>query len=404
MVRPVKHELDFTEEQLMVRTTVRDFAEAEIGRVAARIDEEESFPLDLFRKMGDLGLLAIPFAEEWGGAGGDWVSYILAIEETAKVCASTALGLAAAVSLGIGPIYNFGSDAQRRRYLPDLMIGKKLAAFGLTEPGAGSDAGGSMRTYARRDGTDFVLNGSKCFITNGNYADVFVVTARTDAGLGNRGISSFIVERGLAGFATHPMKDKLGMRGSDTAELTFEDVRVPAANLVGEPGEGFRAFLTTLDGGRIVIGALGLGIAAAALERATAYAKERKQFGKPIAELQAIQHKLADMATRVHGARLMVYHAARRKDAGLPFKKEASMAKLFASEAAYFCAKDAIQVHGGVGYCREYVVERLFRDAKLCEIGEGTSEIQKLVIARELLDMHGHGERPEPGTGTGTGR
>ncbi len=377
--------LEFAEEQLMVRDTVRDFAQSEVAPIAVEIDETERFPVELFRKMGELGILGIPFPEAWGGAGGDWVSYVLAVEETARVCASTALGLAAAVSLGIGPIVNFGNDEQRRRYLPDLMTGRKLAAFGLTEPGAGSDAGGSMSTYARRDGGEWVINGAKAFITNGTFADVFVVTARTDPERGNHGISCFIVERGMKGFGQHAMKDKLGMRGSDTAELTFEDVRVPASSLVGAEGEGFVGFLKTLDGGRIVIGGLGLGIAGASLERAAAYAKERRAFGKPIASLQAIQHKLADMATRVHASRLLVYHAARLKDAGRPFKAEASMAKLYASEAAYFCAKEAIQVLGGVGYCREYLVERYFRDAKLCEIGEGTSEIQRNLIARHVL-------------------
>ncbi len=381
--------LEFTEEQLMIRDLVRDFCANEVAPIAIAIDREERFPRELFAKMGELGILGIPFAEEWGGGGGDWVSYCLAIEETAKVCASTALGLAAAVSLGIGPIVNFGNEEQKRRHLPDLMTGKKLAAFGLTEPDAGSDAGGSMKTAARRDGVGFVLNGAKCWITNGNFADVLVVTARTNPELGNRGISNFIVERGMKGFSTSAMKDKLGMRGSDTAELVFDDVRVPAENLVGEEGLGFVNFLRTLDGGRIVIGTLALGIAAAALERAVRYSKERKQFGKPISDFQAIQHKLADMATRVHAARLMCYHAARLKDAGRPFKREASMAKLFASEASYFVTKEAIQIHGGVGYCREYEVERMFRDAKLCEIGEGTSEVQKLVISRELLGTKG---------------
>ncbi|HVY61466.1 MAG TPA: acyl-CoA dehydrogenase family protein [Planctomycetota bacterium] len=377
--------LSFSEEQLMIRDLVRDFAANEIAPIAIAIDREERFPRELFGKMGELGILGIPFPEAWGGGGGDWVSYCLAIEETAKVCGSTALGLAAAVSLGIGPIVNFGNDEQRRKYLPDLMNGRKLAAFGLTEPGAGSDAGGSMVTTAKRDGAEWVINGAKAFITNGNAAEVFVVTARTDASKGNRGISCFIVERGMKGFSTQSMKDKLGMRGSDTAELIFEDVRVPAENLVGEEGLGFSKFLATLDGGRIVIGTLALGLAEGALARAVRYSKERKQFGKPIAELQAIQHKLADMATRTHAARLACFHAARLKDAGRPFKQEAAMAKLFASEASYYVTKEAIQIHGGTGYCREYEVERMFRDAKLCEIGEGTSEIQKLVISRCVL-------------------
>ncbi len=385
--------IEFTEEQLMVRDMVRDFARNEVAPIAIEIDRTERFPVEIFRKMGELGILGIPFSEEWGGSGGDWVSYCLAIEEMAKVCASTALGLAAAVSLGIGPIYNFGSEEQKRRWLPDLMSGRKLAAFGLTEPGAGSDAGGSMRTYARRDGSHWVINGSKAFITNGNYADVVVVTARTDPDRGNHGISNFIVERGTPGFSSHKMTGKLGVRGSDTAELTFEDVRVPAENMVGEEGEGFVNFLKTLDGGRIVIGTLALGLAEGAFERARSYARERKQFGRPIAEFQAIQFKLADMATKIHAARLLCYHAARLKDQGRPFKTEASMAKLFASEAAYEVTKEAIQVLGGAGYCREYEVERMFRDAKLCEIGEGTSEIQRLVIARQILGEGAGGRR-----------
>jgi butyryl-CoA dehydrogenase len=378
--------LEFSEEQLMIRDLVRDFAANEIAPIAIAIDREERFPRELFTKMGELGILGIPFPEALGGGGGDWVSYCLAIEESAKVCASTALGLDAAIALGIAPIVEFASDAQKSKYLPELMTGKKLAAFGLTEPGAGSDAGGSMTTNARRDGGEWVINGAKAFITNGNAADVFVVTARTgEKSAKGYGISCFLVERGAKGFASHPMKDKLGMRGSDTAELTFEDVRVPAENLVGVEGQGFSKFLSTLDGGRVVIAAIALGIAEGALARAIAYSKERKQFGKPISELQAIQHKLADMATRTHASRLLVYHAAKLKDAGRPFKREASMAKLLSSEAAYFVTKEAIQIHGGTGYCREYEVERMFRDAKLCEIGEGTSEIQKMVIARELL-------------------
>jgi alkylation response protein AidB-like acyl-CoA dehydrogenase len=381
--------LEFSEEQIMIRDLVRDFAANEVAPIAIEIDREERFPREVFTKMGELGILGIPFPEEWGGGGGDWVSYCLAIEETAKVCASTALGLNAAVSLGVAPIVNFASEAQKKKYLPDLMTGKTLAAFGLTEPNAGSDAGGSMRTNARRDGSEWVLNGAKAFITNGNYADVFVVTARTDPARGNHGISCFLIERGTKGFGTHPMKDKLGMRGSDTAELTFEDVRLPAENLVGVEGEGFAGFLRTLDGGRIVISAIAIGIAEGALARALSYSKERKAFGKSISDFQAIQHKLSDMATRTHASRLMTYHAARLKDAGRPFKKEAAMAKLYSSETSYYVTKEAIQILGGVGYCREYEVERMFRDAKLCEIGEGTSEIQKLVISRELLGRKG---------------
>lgn len=377
--------LELSEEETMIRDMVREFAKGEIAPIAIEIDKEERFPRELFRQMGELGILGIPFPEEIGGAGGGWLSYCIAVEEVAKVCASTALGLAAATSLGIGPIVNFGSPEQQARYLPSLFRGETLAAFGLTEANAGSDAGGSMSTWAKRQGDGWVLSGGKYWITNASHADVFCVTARTDPDAGSRGISCFLLERGMKGFSTHPIHQKLGMRGSDTAELAIDEVRVPAENLIGPEGTGFVSFLKTLDGGRVVIGALSLGIAEGALARALAYAKERKQFRRPLSSFQAIQFKLADMATKIHAARLLVYHAARLKDAGRPFKQPAAMAKLFASEACYEVTKEAVQIHGGCGYCREYEVERMFRDAKLTEIGEGTSEIQRLVISRGLL-------------------
>ncbi|MFC1705688.1 acyl-CoA dehydrogenase family protein [Planctomycetota bacterium] len=377
--------LAFSEEECMIRDMVADFAKNEIAPIAIEIDREERFPRELFARMGELGILGTPFPEEIGGAGSNWVSLCLAIEEVAKVCGSTGLGLAAAVSLGIEPLAHFGSEEQKERYLPDLMAGKTLAAFGLTEANAGSDAGGSMETRAVLEGDTWVINGNKCWITNGTSAEVIVITARTDPQQGNRGISNFLLTNKTPGFEARKMTQKLGMRGSDTAEMTFEDVRVPRENMVGEEGKGFTNFLKILDGGRIIIGTLALGIAGGAFAKALAYAKERKQFGRPISSFQAIQFKLSDMACKIHGAKLMCYHAARLKDAGRPYSQEAAMAKLFASEMSYEVTKEAIQILGGVGYCREYEVERMFRDTKLCEIGEGTSEIQRMVIARSLL-------------------
>ncbi|MFC2036820.1 acyl-CoA dehydrogenase [Chloroflexota bacterium] len=375
---------ELSEEQRLVRDMVRDFAQKEIAPRAAEVDRTEEFPADNIREMAELGLLGLPYPEEVGGGGGDYLSYAIAVEEIARACGSTALIYAAHVSLGCGPIYYFGNEEQRQRWLPRLCSGQGLGAFGLTEPGAGSDAG-ATQTTAKRDGDSYVLNGSKMWITSGAIADVVIATAKTDPSAGTRGISCFLVEKGSPGFVPGKNEPKLGLKGSVTSALSFEDCRVPAANLLGSEGEGFRQMLITLDGGRISIGAMALGLAQAALDEATRYAKERVQFGQPIAKFQAIQWMLADVATEVDAARLMIYRAAAKKDAGLPFTKEAAMAKLYASEVSERAAFKAIQIHGGYGYSREYPVERIYRDQRLCSIGEGTSEIQRLVIARQVL-------------------
>jgi butyryl-CoA dehydrogenase len=373
-----------TEEQMMIRDMVREFAEKEVKPIAAEIDEESRFPEETIRKMGELGLMGIPVPEAYGGAGGDNLSYIIAVEELSRVCGSTGITLAAHYSLGTSPILEFGTEEQKRRYLPDLATGRRMGSFGLTEPNAGSDAGGTQTT-ARLDGDHWILNGTKCFITNASVGEIFVVTAVTDRSKRKHGISAFIVEKGMPGFGVGKKENKLGLRGSDTCELVFEDARVPRENILGKEGEGFIQFLKTLDGGRISIGALSLGIAQGALDAAVEYAKNRKQFGKFLAQFQAIQFKIAEMATRIHASRLMIYHAARLEDAGEPFGTVSAMAKYYASDTAYYATKEAVQIHGGVGYSREFPVERYFRDAKLCEIGEGTSEIQKLVISRAFL-------------------
>lgn len=378
--------MDFalTKEQTMIRKMVRDFAESVIGPRAVEIDKEATFPADIFKQMGELGLMGIPFPEEVGGSGGDTLSYAIAAEEIARVCGSTGLSYAAAVSLGASPIYYFGTEEQKEKYLTPLAEGKALGSFGLTEPNAGSDAGGT-KTTAVKDGDDFVINGEKCFITNASYAEIIIVTAVT--GKDERGkniISAIIVPTDTEGVTITSDYDKMGVRGSDTAEIVLEDVRVPQANLLGDEKKGFKQFLYTLDGGRISIAALGLGIAQGSLDKALDYAKERQQFKKPISNFQAIQFKLADMAMEVELARNMVYKAAWLKDQGQPFTKESAYAKLFATETATRAANQAIQIHGGYGYMREYEVERYLRDAKLLEIGEGTSEIQRLVIARQL--------------------
>ena len=382
---PATLDLDLSEERQLLRDTVRDFAEAELLPQAVAIDREARFPRETFARMAELGLLGLPIPEEYEGAGVDSGSMALVIEELARACGSTALGVAAHTSLCLWPIFAFGSEEQRRRYVPDLASGRKLGAFGLTEPDAGSDSGGT-RTVAVRRGDGYVLNGSKIFITNANYAETFVVTAVTDGSKGTRGgISSFILERGWKGFGIAKGDEKLGMRGSDWGELSFQDVQVPAENRLGAEGQGFPNFMKTLDGGRIGIGALSVGLAQGAYERSLRFAQERVAFGKPIAEQQAIAFKLADMAVKVETARLLVQRAAALRDAGRPYSREAAMAKLYASEAAMQVTYEAIQVHGGYGFTTEYHVERMYRDAKLCTIGEGTSEIQRLVISRDIL-------------------
>jgi butyryl-CoA dehydrogenase len=372
------------EEHELVRRQVREFAESEIAPKAMEHDRAETFPHDVVRKMGELGLLGMPIPEEYGGAGTDTLSYIIAVEEVGRACGGTGLTMAAHVSLGTYPIFAAGNEAQKKRYLPPLARGEKLGAFGLTEPNAGSDAG-ATQTTARADGDHFVVNGTKIYITNGSVADTLVFTAVTTKGIGTKGISAFIVEKGTPGYRVGAHERKLGVRASDTAELVFEDCRIPKANLLAAEGEGFRLFMQTLEGGRISIGALALGVAQAAFEASIKYAKQREQFGRPIAEFEGMQWILADMATEIEAARNLVYEAAIRKDRGLPFRKQASMAKLYASEVGMRVTTKAVQVHGGLGYMIDAPVERYFRDAKLMEIGEGTSEIQRNIIAREIL-------------------
>jgi len=375
---------ELTEEQRMIQTMVREFANDVIRPRAMEIDVEAKFPKDIFDEMGKLGMLGIPFPEMYGGSGGDTISYSLAVEEVGRACGSTGLSYAAAVSLGATPIYMFGTEAQKETYLTPLASGEALGSFGLTEPNAGSDAGGTQ-TAAVIDGDEYVINGEKSFITNASYAKTLIVTAVT--GKDERGkniISAIIVPTDTEGVTITSNYDKMGVRGSDTAQIVLEDVRVPVENLLGDPEAGFKQFLSTLDGGRISIGALSVGIAQDALDKALAYAREREQFGKPISSFQAIQFQLADMAMEVELARNAVLKAAWLKDNGKPFTKEAAIAKLYASETAVRNAERAVQIHGGYGYMREYEVERLMRDAKLLVIGEGTSEIQRIVIARQL--------------------
>ena len=377
-------EFELNEEQRLVRAMVRDLAQGEFAPRAAEVDKSEEFPAENIRQLAGLDLMGLPYPEEYGGGGGDYVSYAIAVEEIARACGSTALIYAAHISLGCGPIYAFGAQEQKRKWLPRLCSGQGLGAFGLTEPEAGSDAG-ATRTVAVRDGEDFVLNGSKMWITSGAIADVVICTAKTDPEAGTRGITCFLVEKGMPGFVPGKNEPKMGLKGSVTSALSLEDCRVPARNMLGQEGEGFKQMLITLDAGRISIGAMALGLAQAAFDQATRYAQERVQFGQPIAKFQAIQWMIADMATEIDAARLMIYRAAAMKDAGKRFTKEAAMAKLFASEVAERAAFKAVQIHGGYGYSREYPVERIYRDQRLCSIGEGTSEIQRLVIARQVL-------------------
>jgi butyryl-CoA dehydrogenase len=372
----------------MIRDTVRGFARDVVAPRAKEIDKSCEFPQDALRQMAELGLLGVPFPEEYGGAGMDNLAQAIVIEELARECGSTALTVAAHVSLGTFPIYAFGTEEQKRRWVPKLASGQVLGAFGLTEPGAGSDAQG-ITTTAVRDGDHFVVHGAKMYCTNGGYAGTIVFTAVTGRkGTGRPEITAFVVEAGTPGLVVGKQEKKLGMRASDTRMIHFEDCRVPLANVLGgeaQVGVGFSNFMKTLEGGRIGIGALGVGCAAGALARALPYAQERQAFGKPIAEQQGVGFKLADMATWIEAARHLVYHAAMLKDAGQPYAREASMAKLFGSEIGTRAADEAIQVLGGYGFTRDYEVERLYRDAKLCEIGEGTSEIQRLIISRSLL-------------------
>ncbi len=374
----------FTEEQEMIRKTVRDFAEKEIRPVAAYHDQTGEFPAKTIAKMGSLGLMGMLIPVEYEGAGLDTICFALALEEVARVCGSHALIMSAHNTLGMGNIWLAGSEEQRKRYIPELASGRKLAAWALTEPASGSDAA-AMKTTAKKTSKGWVLDGTKNFCTNAPVAGTFVIMAVTDATKGNKGISAFIVERGNPGLKVGRIEDKLGVRASGTAQVILTDCEVPRDALLGEENRGFVNALRILDNGRLGIGAMAVGLAQGAFEEAVKYAKARVQFAKPIAEHQAIQFMLADMAMRIEAARSLVHRAAWLKDRGRPFKREAAMAKLYASEMSSFVTNKAIQIHGGYGYIKDYPVERLMRDAKLTEIGEGTSEVQRLVIARELL-------------------
>lgn len=377
--------MDFrlTKEQLLVRKMVREFAENEVKPIASEIDEEERFPAETVEKMAKLGMMGIYFPKQYGGAGGDVLSYAITVEELAKVCGTTAVIVSAHTSLCCAPIFENGTEEQKMKYLPDLLSGRKLGAFGLTEPNAGTDASG-QQTTAVLDGDHYVLNGSKCFITNGSVADVFVVFAMTDPKMGNRGISAFIVEKGFPGFSQGKHEKKMGIRGSSTCDLIFEDCIVPKENLLGKEGTGFKIAMATLDGGRIGIAAQALGIGEGAIDEAIKYTKERVQFKKRISSFQNTQFQLADMHTRMQAAQFLVYNAAMKKQAHERCSMEAAMAKLFAAEAASDVTRRAVQLFGGYGYTREYPVERMMRDAKITEIYEGTSEVQRMVIAANL--------------------
>jgi hypothetical protein len=378
-------DFELSDEQKLVRQTARDFAEGEVAPVIARYDEAEEFPADLIGKLGQLGFLGALFPAEYGGAGLDYVAYALVVEELSRADGSVGITMWAHNSLCTNHIYLCGSETQRQKYLPPLCRGEVLGAWALTEPGSGSDAAG-MRSVAVEESDAYVLTGSKAFITNGSVAGTAVVMARTDPALGSRGISAFVLERGMPGFRAGQRYKKLGLHASDTAELILDGVRVPKANLLGEKNRGFRDSKRVLEGGRIAMAAMAVGLAQGALDQAVKYAKERQAFGRPIGEFQGIQAMLADLATEVEAARLLTLRAAYGKDQGRPVMKEASMAKVFASEVGMKCATKAVQIHGGYGYTREFPVERFFRDVKLCEIGEGTSEVQRMVIARHLLE------------------
>ena len=377
-------QFDLTDEQQMVQAMARELADGEIAPIATEIDREERFPHETVKRLGELGLMGIAVPERWGGSGADTVSYVVALEEISRACASHGAIMSVNNSLYADPVLKFGTDAQRERFLTPYAAGHKLGCFALTEPEAGSDAS-NQRTIAVRDGADYVVTGRKQFITNGREASAALVFCQTDLTRGHRGITAFLVEKGTPGFTVGKTEDKLGLRASDTAELLFDHCRVPAAHRLGDEGEGFRIALITIDGGRIGIAAQAVGIAAAAYTRSVAYARERKAFGVAIGQHQMVQWMLADMATAIDAARLLTLRAAALKDSGENYTKAAAMAKLFAAETAMKVTTDAIQVHGGYGYIKEYEVERHFRDAKITQLYEGTSQIQKLVIAREVL-------------------
>ncbi|MFB6367202.1 acyl-CoA dehydrogenase [Paenibacillus elgii] len=376
-------QFDLTEEQTLLKKMMRDFAEGEVAPGADERDRTKQFPEDVFDKLSKLGVMGLPFPEQYGGGGADTISFAIAVEELSRVCASTGITYSAHVSLGGAPIHLFGTHEQKEKYLTPLCQGEYLGAFGLTEPNAGSDAGGTQTTAKQHD-DQWIISGSKCFITNASYAKNLALTAVTDRSKGTDGISAFIVPTDAPGFTVISNYEKMGLHASNTTELVLENVTVPKENLLGKEGNGFKQFLATLDGGRIGIGAMAVGIAQGAYEKSLQYAKERKQFGRSLSAFQAIQFKLADMAMNIEVARNMVYKAAWLKDQGKGFKKEAAMAKLFASEMGMKVCDQAVQIHGGYGYMKEYQVERFFRDVKLLEIGEGTSEIQRMVIARQI--------------------
>jgi len=377
-------DFELTDEQQLIRDAVREFAEAEVTPIAAELDRDHRFPYELMPRLAEMNLMGMPYPEKEGGAGADYVSYVIAIEELSRACASTGIILSAHTSLATWPIFKFGTEAQKERYLHDMASGRRLGAFALTEPAAGTDAGaGTATATLHADG--YALNGSKMFITNAPYAEVYIAFAKTDPERGTRGMSAFIVEKDTPGFSVGEAEHKLGIRGSSTPPVYFSDCRVPKEALLGAEGDGFKIAMQTLDGGRIGVSAQALGIAQAALDASVAYAKERVQFGKPIATLQAIQWMIADMATEIDAARLLVYRAASCVDNGKPYSTEGAMAKLFASETATRVAGKAIQIHGGYGYTESYPVERNYRDAKITEIYEGTSEVQRMVIARSAL-------------------
>lgn len=373
-----------SEKHELLRQLYRDFAINEVKPLAAEIDEEERFPYETVEKMAKCGMLGIPYSKEEGGAGADVLAYAMAVEEMSRFCASTGAILSTHTSLGTWPIHAYGTKEQKDKYLPKLCRGELIGAFGLTEPNAGTDAAG-QQTTAVLDGDEYVLNGSKIFITNAGPADIYNVMAMTDKSKGTRGITAFIVEKGTPGFRIGKKEKKLGIRASSTCELIFEDCRIPASNLLGKIGQGFKVAMTTLDGGRIGIASQALGIAQGAYDETLAYVKERKQFGRPISAFQNTQFQLADMHVEIEAARLLIYKAATLKELGMPYAKEAAMAKLYASEVAMKVTTKAVQLHGGYGFTREYPVERMMRDAKITEIYEGTSEVQRLVISANIL-------------------
>jgi len=379
--------MDFhlTREQEMVRKMYREFAETEVKPLAEEIDEEERFPMETVEKMAKLGMMGIYFPKKYGGAGGDVLSYAMCVEELSRVCGTTGVIVSAHTSLCCAPIYEHGTEEQKMKYLPDLLSGKKIGAFGLTEPGAGTDASGQQTTAVLDEsGENYILNGTKCFITNGNVADTFVVFAMTDKSLGNHGISAFIVEKSFPGFSTGKHEKKMGIRGSSTCDLIFEDCIVPKENLLGKIGQGFKIAMMTLDGGRIGIAAQALGLGEGAINEAIKYTQERVQFKKRLSQFQNTQFQLADMHTRMQAAQYLVYAAAMKKELHEPYSMDAAMAKLFAAEAASDVTRRAVQLFGGYGYTREYPVERMMRDAKITEIYEGTSEVQRMVISSHL--------------------